>query len=211
MLTKHFFESTRGRIVALLRERESTVDELSTRLQLTGNAVRAHVTAMEREGVVRRIAQRPGATRPSHVFALTTEIEHLLSRAYLPLMTQFVHVCTTALTAGQVEQLMRDAGRGLARELTRGLSAAGRLPARISAASDLMNEELGAITHVEHVEKNKRYKIQGVACPLSALTGKHPSVCLAVASFLSAVTRARVRECCDREGKPRCCFDVKNA
>jgi hypothetical protein len=44
---------------------------------------------------------------------------------------------------------------------------------------------------------------------LSALTGKHPTVCLAVESFLAEALGANVRECCDRDGKPRCCFEIE--
>ena len=205
MFTRGFFGSTRGRIVALLRQRESTADELGSQLGLTTNAIRAQIGGMEKDGVIRRIARRPGATRPSHVFGLSAEMEQLLSRAYIPLLTEFLHVVTAALPARQVERLMREAGRRLARERPNGRLRSGRWPSRIKAASDLLNEELGALTHPE---RNGRYRIRGVSCPLSALTGKHPTVCLAVESFLAEALGASVRECCDRDGKPRCCFEI---
>ena len=163
MLTQRFFETTRGRIVALLRRGVLTIDDLASELTLSANAVRVQVTAMERDGLVQRVGQRSGATRPSHVFGLTPEIEQLLSRAYLPLISQFVHVVTTALPAGKVESLMREAGRALARELTSGRRPSGSLVARVKAASDLMNQELGAVTHVE---QNGKYVIRGMSCPL---------------------------------------------
>ena len=40
---QRFFSSTRGRIVALLRRTSRTVDELAQALDLTDNAVRAHL------------------------------------------------------------------------------------------------------------------------------------------------------------------------
>lgn len=206
MFTRGFFGSTRGQIVALLRQRESTADEIALQLGLTTNAIRAQISDMEKDGVVRRIAQRPGATRPSHVFALSAEMEQLLSRAYIPLMTQFLHVFTAALPAPEVERLMREAGGRLARELTHRSLRSGRWSSRIKAASDLLNKELGAQTHPEG---NGHYRIRGVSCPLSALTGKHPTVCLAVESFLAEAIGASVRECCDRDGKPRCCFEIE--
>ena len=58
-----------------------TVDDLAAELGRTANAVRSQLIAMERDGLVRRTGQRPGTTRPSHVFELTSEVEHLLSRA----------------------------------------------------------------------------------------------------------------------------------
>jgi predicted ArsR family transcriptional regulator len=73
-----------------------------------------------------------------------------------------------------VERLMREAGRRLARRVANGRLRSGPWNSRIKAVSDLLNEELGAVMHPE---RNGDYRIRGVSCPLSALTGKHPTVC----------------------------------
>jgi predicted ArsR family transcriptional regulator len=57
--------------------------------------------------VVRKIGKRPGTTRPSHLYELTPEIEQLLSRAYIPLLTQLVGVFAEALPGEQLEALLR--------------------------------------------------------------------------------------------------------
>jgi predicted ArsR family transcriptional regulator len=205
MLRQQLLDTTRGRIVTLLQRGGLTVDDIASRLGLTANAVRAQLTGMERDGVVRRAGRKPGTTRPSHLFELTPEVEQLLSQAYLPLLTQLVQVFSNGLPPDQVEELMRTAGRGLARELPAGRQAVGDLASRIAAASELLNTQLGAVTHVEG---NGRYVIRGAGCPLAALTGKHRAVCLAMESLVAAVVGADVRECCDRTGKPKCCFEI---
>ena len=78
MLKKQLLDSSRGRIVTLLRTGGFTADEIASKLALTRSAIRAQITGMERDGVVRRVGQRPGTTRPSHVFELTPEVEQLL-------------------------------------------------------------------------------------------------------------------------------------
>jgi predicted ArsR family transcriptional regulator len=160
---------------------------------------------MERDGVVQRSGTRPGTTRPSRVFELTPEVEQLLSRAYVPLLTHVVDVFTERLSAREVEVLLRKVGRALAKQLTAGTRPVGDMRSRLIAASELLNAELGAVTHVE---KNGSYVIQGAGCPLSALTGKHPAVCVAMETLVKEVTGVPVRECCDRSGRPRCCFQV---
>ena len=55
-----FFESTRGQIVALLRQSAKTVDELARELGLTDNAVRLHLGTLEKDGVVRAGSVRRG-------------------------------------------------------------------------------------------------------------------------------------------------------
>jgi predicted ArsR family transcriptional regulator len=207
MLRKQLLDSSRGRIVTVLRKGGLTVEDLASKLRLTPNAVRAQLTGMERDGVVTRTGQRRGTTRPSHIFELTAEVEQLLSRAYVPLLTQLVDVFAHGLPAAQMDAFMREAGAGLAEELSGGRRPSGNLRSRVAQASDLLNEQLGALTHVEH---NGGYVIRGTLCPLAALTGKHPGVCLAIESFVSEIVGVQAHECCDRSGRPQCCFNIKN-
>jgi predicted ArsR family transcriptional regulator len=206
MLTKQLLDTTRGRIVTMLRARPLTVDEVATGLGLTANAVRSQLTGMERDGLVRRAGQRRGTTRPSHVFELTSEVEQLVSRAYVPLLSQPVQTFAANLQVAELHAMLRETGRALAAALLAGRPAAGSLRARVTFASELLNDELGALTHVE---KNGSFVIRGAGCPLSALTGKHAGVCLAMESLVSTVVGEPVHECCDRDGRPRCCFEIE--
>jgi DeoR family transcriptional regulator, suf operon transcriptional repressor len=205
MLTKQLLDTTRGRIVTLLQTKPLTVEELATQLGLTANAVRSQLTAMERDGLVVRAGRRPGTTRPSHIFELTSEVEYLLSRAYVPLLNQLVQTFANSLPSEQVELLLRKTGKALGEQLSAGRRSSGTLRSRVMLASQLLNEQLGALTHVE---KNGTFVIRGVSCPLSALTGKHPGVCLAMEALVSEVVGARTHECCVRDGRPRCCFEI---
>jgi predicted ArsR family transcriptional regulator len=206
MLRPQLLDSSRGRIVAVLQRGSGTAAEIASQLNLTANAVRAQLTGMERDGVVRRTGRRRGTTRPFHVFELTPEVEQLLSRAYLPLLMQLFRTFTQGLSPDQVNGLMRKAGKGLADELCPGKRPTGTLRSRLSFASRLLNEQLGAVTHVE---RNGGYAIKGVACPLAALTGKHPSVCLAMEGLVKEIVTDKVYECCDRTDRPRCCFELQ--
>src|SRR5213592_2243394 len=99
MLRDQLLDTSRGRIVTLLRHGELTAEEIAAKLGLTASAVRTQITGMERDRVVRRIGRRPGTTRPSHVFELTPEVDQLLSRAYIPLLTHLVRMFSIALSA----------------------------------------------------------------------------------------------------------------
>lgn len=207
MLRQQLLDTSRGRIVTLLQRGGLTVDDIASQLGLTASAVRAQLTVMERDGVVQRVGRKPGTTRPFQVFQLTAEVEQLLSRAYLPLLTELVQVFANALPAKQVSALMREAGKGLANELPFAKRAAGSLRSRVAAASELLNKELGAVT--TYFEGNGSYVIRGAGCPLAALTGKHPVVCLAMESLLGDVLGVEVNECCERKARPKCCFEIK--
>jgi predicted ArsR family transcriptional regulator len=191
--------------VTLLQSGGLTVDDIASTLELTASAVRAQITAMERDGVVQRAGRRLGTTRPSAVFELTPEVEQLLSRAYAPFLAEVVRVFAEALPPRDIDRLMRQVGVGLADQLPLGVRPSSGLAARVTAASELLNKELGAVTQVE---ANGKYVIRGVSCPLAAVSGKHPAVCRALASMLSELIGARVDECCDREGRPKCRFEI---
>ena len=207
MFRQQLLDTSRGRIVTLLRSAGLTADDIAGKLELTRSAVRMQISAMERDGVVRKVGKRPGATRPSHVYELTPEVEQLLSKAYMPLLTHLVDVFAEALPAREVEALLRRTGKGLANALSGEKRLSGSLKSRVSAASELMNEHLGALTHVE---VNGGMVIKGAGCPLAALTGKHRGVCLAMESLVTEIVGVPARECCHREDRPRCCFEIDN-
>ena len=70
----------------------------------------------------------------------------------------------------------------------------------------MLNERLGATTRVE---ENGKYVIQGLGCPLAALTRTHPGICLALQTLVAEVVDAPVRECCERGDRPRCRFEIR--
>jgi len=198
-------DSTRGRIVSLLQKGPLVVADIAHELGVTQGAVRSHITAMKRDGVVERVGLRPGTTRPFQTYELTPEVEQLLSRAYIPLVGQLVRSLAKALSAEQLDAFVRDAGRGLGDELLQTKRPLGTLEARVQTARELLNEQLGALTEVERTD---HYVIRCIGCPLSAVTGKHPVVCHAMETLVSEIVGAEVRECCDRSARPKCCFEI---
>jgi len=123
-----------------------------------------------------------------------------------PLVSCEVVTWDERLSTVAAERALREAGKKLASELSSGRPT-GPLRYRVIAASELLNQQLGAVTHVE---QNGGYIIRGEGCPLSALTGKHPAVCRAMESLVKEFVGASVHECCERAQRPRCCFEIKS-
>lgn len=206
MLRKQFLDTSRGRIAELLQRGTQTVDALATALTLTPNAVRAQLTVMERDGLVRRAGLLSGATRPSHIYELTPALEELLSGAYVPLLIHLLRTFSSRLRPAQLEPLLRQTGRSLALEYAGPTHLPGDLPARVRKASEFLNSELGAVTRV--ARRNGGFVLQGQGCPLAAITDKEPAVCTVIESLLQELVGASVRQCCDRAGRPTCCFEI---
>ena len=197
-----FFTSTRGKIVALLRRASRTVEELTQALDLTDNAVRAQLAALERDGLVQQSGSRKSSSKPASVYTLTAAAEELFAKAYGPVLRQLLEELTERMPAEELEGLMRATGRRLAAQwpLPR-----GELHTRVEAAVSVLNA-LGGLTELER--HNGTYLIQGYGCPLAVVVPGHPEVCRMTASLLTELVGVPVQECCNASEATRCCFVV---
>src|ERR671916_3404377 len=103
-LDERFFDSTRGRIVSLLRGGSSTVNELAASLELTDNAVRAHLLSLERDSLIRQSGVQRGPRKPHFSYELTPEAERLFPKAYDTLLNQLITVLKGRLAPGALEE-----------------------------------------------------------------------------------------------------------
>ena len=203
-----FFQSTRGRIVTLLRRSKSTVEDLARALDLTDNGVRAHLGVLERDGIVRQrgsLRRRSGGGKPAYVYELTSEGEELFPKAYEPTLGRLLDVLSERLGPEESEALLRSVGRRLAEEHS---TQADGAHARLETAVEVLNE-LGGLAELE--ERDGALVIRGYSCPLAGVTPEHPEVCRMAEALVAEVAGVSVQEHCDRSERPRCCFEVAPA
>jgi predicted ArsR family transcriptional regulator len=201
--------AARGRIIALLRRGERTVDELAAELGVTDNAVRAHVDLLEREGIVTQArVRREGAVgKPATLYAIAPEADGTLSAAYAPVLTALVSALRDRMSRRELDALYRDAGRRLAAR--QGESEARGFETRVRAAAALLTG-LGAELDVAKADGG--FTLQGHACPLSDAVRADPSVCQSIRELVAQVTGESVRECCDRGGaSPKCRLEIRRS
>ena len=203
-----FFESTRGRIVTLLRRSGRTVEELARALGLTDNGIRAHLAVLERDGIVRQrgsVRRGSGGGKPAYVYELTLEAEDLFPKAYEPALGGLLDVLAERLGPEESEALLRSVGRRLVEGRT--VPTHGTR-ARLEEAVGVLNE-LGGLAELE--EQDGTLVIQGYSCPLAAVTPDHPEVCRLAEALVAEVAGVPVHERCDRSERPRCRFEVASA
>lgn len=203
-LDKRFFASTRGRLVTLLRGTTKTVNELAEELELTDNAVRAHLLSLERDGLIKQSGIQRGTRKPHLAYSLTEEAEHLFPKAYDALFNQLIAVLKGRLTPLALEEVLREVGRSLAGAQTASRKN-GNIEGRISKALVAL-EAIGGAARVE--KENEKLVICSESCPLATAVAEHPEVCRLAETLLSEVIGLEVRERCDRDGPPRCRFEV---
>lgn len=198
---------TQVRIVGLLRRSRQTVTSLAESLGLTDNAVRMHVAALHRDGIVEQVGtQRDTGGKPARLYGLTREGEELFPKAY-------------ALVLGKlVEEIVRTAGRARAIELLRAVGAQAGATARkatnrkqrVEAAADVFRS-LGADVDVQQTSEG--WRLRGYSCPLSAVSSSHAEICELGKALVEEVVGddAQVSECCQRGDHPCCSFEIATA
>ncbi|HZE71798.1 MAG TPA: ArsR family transcriptional regulator [Pyrinomonadaceae bacterium] len=203
-LDRRFFESTRGRLVTLLRGTTKTVNELAEDLGLTDNAVRAHLLSLERDGLVKQSGIQRGTRKPHFAYELTEEAEQLFPKAYDTLVNQLITVLKGRLPPAALEEILREVGRSLARA-----QAVDRRKGNLQKRVGMALVALEAIGGAARVDKEKgKFFIRSESCPLAAAVAEHPEVCRLAETLLSEIIGLGVRERCDRDGPPRCRFEV---
>jgi len=202
---KRLLASTRGRILALLRSENRTVNELAAALDLTDNAVRAHLLSLERDGLVQQHGIKPGKRKPHAAYGLSIEAEHIFPKAYGPLLAHFVTVISNRLNRRALRATMREVGRAVAADHLERWKGRGR-GERIKAALDLL-DDLGGSAKFEESE-GKQFIHGRNGCPLAAVTASHPEACLIVESLLSKVIGVPAKKCCEYGETLRCCFEL---
>jgi predicted ArsR family transcriptional regulator len=198
-----FLASTRGRLVALLRRDTRTVEEMASELQLSDNAVRAHLAALERDGLVRQQGVRRSgmAGKPAHAYELTAEAEQLFPKPYAIVLNNLLDALDGRVSSGAIDDVLQTAGKRISGQFPRG---AGNRRSRINTAVEALNQ-LGGLAELEEREGN--IAIQGFGCPFAAIVPHHPEVCSLAAAFVGEIAGEPMREACNRESPPRCRFD----
>ncbi len=199
---RRFFGSTRGQLVALLRRASQTVEELAQALDLTDNAVRAHLTSLERDGLVRQqgVRRSGGIGKPAYTYGLTEEAEDLFPKAYGELLRQLLLVLDERLGSDALESVLHD----LAERLAEGHRAAGAPEERVARAAEYVGE-LGGLAEWSLIEGG--YRISGCSCPLAAILPGNPRACRLAELLLAEITGLSVSEHC-QTSPARCEFDL---
>src|ERR1700731_1116504 len=128
-------------LTLLLQNKEGlSVEDLSKGLGITDNAVRQHLTALERDGMVARGETKSTGGRPEQLYGLTTAGHELFPRHY----SWFAELLINSLREEQGTDALRERlesmGKAVGRQVTIRLAEAKDKAERIRALSGIMRE-----------------------------------------------------------------------
>ena len=205
-LDRRFFESTRGRIVTLLRRRNLTVNDLANEMGLTDNAVRAHLLSLERDGLVVQKGTIKGFRKPHYVYGLSENAREIFPRPYGFLFNRLLSFLRKDESKAGFISKLRDVGRSIGREIKG--SENGDIESRLERALTAI-ESLGGSASI-HNENGEVY-IRSESCPFAEAVAEHPEVCKVTESMIGEIIGGKVKEVCDRTSSPKCRFQVETS
>jgi len=183
--------STRMEILELLRRRgRCSAETIANDLGVTANAIRQHLTNLERDGLVVSQPERSGRGRPALLFALTERADAVFPKRYGQLATM-------------VLQEVQDMGGPEALD-----EVFARVAARHAAAieRDLLGLEFDEKMHrvvswigragtlVEQSDSPEGIKVTIHNCPFRNTALKFPQVCSITPQLISRLTGAAVSQ-----------------
>lgn len=199
---KNLFGQSRWQIILSLRKRPQGVKELSKELGVTDNAIRPHLSFLERDGLVEQKGIKQSGGKPAHIYELTEEAEQLFPKAYGVLLANMLSELRENLSDTEFTSIIIATADRLSK---RWRPANGDILNRMETGIDVLNE-LGGLAEIFR-EDGKDY-MKGYSCPLSDATKDHHEVCHLAEVLLKDLTGLELERCCTYDPKPKCCFQV---
>lgn len=204
---ERWITGTRGRILSLLRGDASTVTRLADEVGISDNAVRTHLAALQRDGLVEEAGtlHGGGVGKPAQLFRTTAQGEEVFPKAYAAVLGQVLRVVAEKDGEEGLLALLEEVGRRVGAGARP--AASQPLAERVQTSADLLRG-LGGDIRVEE-EAGQGWRLEGNGCPLYALVREQEVACNLVEALIAEATGGVVQQCCRHGDRPRCRFLVE--
>lgn len=202
--------STRDEILQLLkRYDEMTVTQLAEHLGITEMAVRRHLNALEKDGLVETTLTRQAMGRPLHVYFLTEEGQELFPRQYDQLSLTLLEELEELMSRDVVRELFERRQQGLADSYKKQLRRLDSEEEKIEALV-AMQDENGYMAEVEKIQDGT-FHIRQYNCPISKVAKRYKEACSCEMKLYREVLETEKVECKSRlsDGDSCCEYVVK--
>ena len=189
-------------LTLLLQNKEGlSVEDLSKGLGITDNAVRQHLTALERDGMVARGETQSTGGRPEHLYGLTTAGQELFPRHYSWFAELLINSLREEQGTDALRKRLEGMGKAVGRQVAARLAGVKDKGERIRALADVMRE-LGYQSGSIDSAKEKWPAIEATNCVFHNLAKCYPEVCHFDLAMMSEVVGCDVvhDECMVRGG-----------
>jgi predicted ArsR family transcriptional regulator len=199
--------STRMEVLELLRRKgRSSAETIANDLGVTPNAVRQHLTNLEREGLVVSQPERSGRGRPSLLFALTERADSVFPKRYGQLASMVLQEVQEMGGPDALDEVFARIAARHAEAIEKDISG--------MAFDEKMQKVVSWIgragTLVEQTEDPEGIRVTIHNCPFRNTALKFPQVCTITPQLISRLTGAAISQSASIHRRdPYCSFVVQ--
>lgn len=171
-----------------------SIDELADRLEVTRNAVRQHLTALERDGLIQRGLTRPTGRRPEQLYILSPLGMEIFPRQYQLLANLLIGEVATIIGHGSLVKLMRNLGMKMAEGLDQNVLTEEQIVKHMNQVGYEAEVFFRSTGESEIIAHN---------CVFHQLAKAHPEVCELDLALIGTLGGREVQqlECMVRDGQ----------
>ncbi|MEO8649117.1 MAG: hypothetical protein ABI539_08130, partial [Acidobacteriota bacterium] len=139
-------------------------------------------------------------------YKLTDNSRHLFPTAYDSLINYLLDELKGRLGLEAVKSLLVSVGRRIG-----GIKKSGAdisLDERVASAVETLRKLGGS---AQLIREDGILSIQSESCPFAEAVVEHPEVCQIAEAMVGEIVGKPVKEKCDRDGQPKCCFQIPEA
>ncbi|HKA46112.1 MAG TPA: HTH domain-containing protein [Burkholderiales bacterium] len=175
-----------------------TVEELSTGLQITRNAVRQHLAALENDGLVALASTRPSGGRPQQLYALTDKGKEVFPRHYSWFAQLVIEAVRREHGPEGLRERLSDIGSAVAGQLRTQSPESTTCEQKVEKLAAVM-DQLG---YNARVTAAKEPTIEADNCVFHELAVKNQEICDFDLAMMGTFTGSKVdhQECMARGG-----------
>lgn len=171
-----------------------SIDDLASHLEVTRTAIRQHLTALERDGLILRGETRPTGRRPEQLYLLSTPGRELFPRQYQLLADLLIGEIAEIIGHEHLVRLMRSLGQKMAAGMEQKVVAEDQIVSHMNQAGYEAEVFFRSSGEKEIVAHN---------CVFHHLAEAHPEVCELDLALIGALGAGDVEhlECMVRDGE----------
>ena len=202
-------QKTRRQILDILKQRGGvTLDELAREIGLSPVTIRAHLSVLERDGLIASDEVRGRVGRPHFVYSLADKAQQHFPATYHVAAHRFLQGFKDVASPQQMALLVERVAERWAAEKEGRLAGKG-LEERVAEVARIRSEE-GAMSEWERF--NGGYVIRQHHCTLSQIAQLHPEVCETELMYIRRLLGSDVsvdRETFISGGAQKCIYRIR--
>jgi len=205
--------STRSQLIQMLKtEGSCSTGDMARAMGITEMAIRRHIQAMERDGLIQSSLVRQPMGRPCYRYSLTEQADNLFPKKYSQLTLDLFEELEQEPGGARLIDRMFEGRRDKLESRFRDRMDDRTLEERVAALSEIQNDG-GYMTHWEaDRDQPEAYQLHEYNCPIAQVANQYRQACQCELQLFERLLGAEVeRTECLADGGKRCTYAIRGS